>query len=68
MTENEKLIKALIDAAYDTGYCSGKGEDGQPHHTAAIAKRQAIKQRLLRRVAMRDLAQVHFDRHGGVLD
>ena len=51
MTENEKMVQALIDAAYDTGYCSGKGEDGQAHHVFAIKRRTALKDALLLKLA-----------------
>ena len=47
----EKLIDELIQAAYDSGYCSGKGEDGQPHHVKIIAIRNAYRDQLKRRIA-----------------
>lgn len=50
MTEFDKLLRAVMDAAYDTGYYSGKHEDGQLHHQEAIAERCRAKQALLARV------------------
>jgi len=41
------LIDRLVNAAYDTGYYSGKKEDGQPHHTTAILLREKLRHELL---------------------
>ena len=41
------LIDQLVDAAYDTGYYSGKKEDGQPHHTTAILRREKLRHEVL---------------------
>ena len=46
VSEFEKLLRAVMDATYDTGYYSGKHEDGQPHHREAIAERCSATQRL----------------------
>lgn len=48
---DERLIKNLIDAAYDSGYYSGKKEDGSRHHLEAIDRRKKAKRDLLRRFA-----------------
>ena len=48
---DEKLIDALIQSAYETGYYSGKHEDGQPHHRAAIMMRNKIRRQVLVRLA-----------------
>lgn len=47
----EQLVYELIQAAYDTGYYSGKKEDGQPHHRQAIAMRNEYRDRLLKQLA-----------------
>ena len=47
MTHTERVIDDLIQAAYDTGHCSGKGEDGTEHHRLAIRKRNALKAEML---------------------
>jgi len=41
------IIDQLVDAAYDTGYYSGKGEDGTDLHNLAIRKCNAIKAEVL---------------------
>ena len=41
------IIDQLVDAAYDTGYYSGKKEDGQPHHSKAIFLREQLRHRVL---------------------
>ena len=41
------LIDQLVDAAYNTGYYSGKKEDGQPHHAAAILRRERLRHEVL---------------------
>ena len=46
MTAFDTLLRAVMDATYDTGYYSGKHEDGQPHHREAIAERCSATQRL----------------------
>ncbi|HUT15275.1 MAG TPA: hypothetical protein VMY98_03425 [Anaerolineae bacterium] len=46
MTAFDTLLRAVMDATYDTGYYSGKHEDGQPHHREAIAQRCSATQRL----------------------
>ena len=47
MTEFEKLLNALTQHAYDTGYYSGKGEDGQPHHVRAMEDRELVRKKVL---------------------
>ena len=55
---NEELLNTLINAAYETGYYSGKQEVGQPHHredgqlhhVEAIARRTNLKQQVLARM------------------
>ena len=47
MTHAQRVVDELIMAAYDTGYCSGKGEDGTEHHRLAIRKRNALKAEML---------------------
>ena len=47
---NERLVQELILAAYDTGFYSGKGEDGKPHHTQAIAQREFLRKAVLLRL------------------
>ncbi len=44
----KKAINDLIGHAYDSGYYSGKKEDGEPHHKQSIKDRQAAKERLLK--------------------
>ena len=48
---NKQLIDALIKAAYDSGYYSGKREDGQPHHLEAIEERGRLRDEALQRLA-----------------
>ena len=50
MTNEELLLNTLINAAYETGYYSGKREDGQLHHVEAIARRTNLKQQVLARM------------------
>lgn len=50
MVPYEKLIRDLMGATYDTGYYSGRHEDGQPHHKKAIADRQRLKAELEQRI------------------
>jgi hypothetical protein len=45
--EAESLIDALIEAAYDSGYYSGKGEDGQILHTQAMKLRNQLRVEVL---------------------
>jgi transcriptional regulator with XRE-family HTH domain len=42
-TSIPQAITDLIDAAYETGYYSGRGEDGQEHHVEAIARREQLR-------------------------
>lgn len=51
MISNAKLIDDLIKAAYDSGYYSGKREDGQPHHLAAMERRGQLRDEALQRLA-----------------
>lgn len=46
----ERLIGDLIDHTYDTGYYSGKEEDGTPHHKEAIAARIKAKTKLVEEI------------------
>ena len=45
-----QLIDTLVRAAYDSGYYSGKREDGQPHHLAAIQERGRLRDAALQRL------------------
>jgi len=47
---NEKIVAALIDAAYDSGYYSGQGRDDGIHHRAAIARRETLRRKVLIRL------------------
>lgn len=47
----EQLVEELVQAAYETGYYSGKREDGEPHHVQAIDNREALQDKLLKRIA-----------------
>lgn len=40
------LIRDLVQAAYESGYYSGKGEDGSIHHKKAIMKRKQLGDQL----------------------
>jgi len=71
MDSNKKLLDDLAQAAYDSGYYSGKREDGQPHHLAAIERRRWASDRILQRLAavsdllaalerMIDVYEIHF--------
>ena len=51
MTDDEKLVYDLVQAAYESGYYSGKGEDGQPHHMAAMEERKKMHDKVLQRLA-----------------
>ena len=53
----EELVYLLIDASYDTGYYSGKGEDGKPHHLEAINKRELIRDELVKRITQKSDAE-----------
>ena len=46
----DRLIRLLISAAYDTGYYSGQGEDGERHHVAAIERREELRRYVLLRL------------------
>ena len=48
---NGALIIELIDAAYESGYYSGRNLDGEPEHKAAIARREALRKEVLSRLA-----------------
>ena len=54
MTHTTRVIDELILAAYDTGHCSGKGEDGTEHHRLAIRKRNALKAEMLAILEVKD--------------
>ena len=54
MTHAERVVEELILAAYDTGHCSGKGEDGTEHHRLAIRKRNALKTEMLAILEVKD--------------
>ena len=47
MNHAQRVVDELIMAAYDTGYYSGKGEDGTELHKLAIRKRNALKSEML---------------------
>ena len=47
---DEELIWELVDAAYESGYYSGKYEDDQPYHKAAIERREELRAEALRRL------------------
>lgn len=42
----QEILKALMIAAYDTGYYTGKGEDGEIPHQQALTRRIALKKQL----------------------
>ena len=46
-TRYAEIINQLIDASYETGYYSGKREDGQEHHLVAVGRRGYRKEELL---------------------
>ena len=50
LTNDKQLIAALIAASYESGYYSGKQEDGQPHHRGAIDLCKELKVEVLRRM------------------
>jgi hypothetical protein len=41
------LVDELIGHAYDTGYYSGKKQDGLPHHMQAIDSRVAARRKVI---------------------
>ena len=43
-----EVIEDLVQKSYDTGYFSGKGEDGSSSHKVAIQARQLAKDKLLK--------------------
>lgn len=43
----KELVQNLIDASYDTGYYSGKGEDGMYHHLSAINAREDLRNEVI---------------------
>jgi hypothetical protein len=45
------LIERLVISAYNSGYYSGKGENGEPYHLAAIEERGQTRDRVLQRLA-----------------
>lgn len=47
MNDIRILVQQLISATYDSGYYSGKGEDGQPHHVDAIQERESKRKALI---------------------
>ena len=47
---NKELIADLITAAYDSGYYSGKHEDGQPDHLFAINERERLRKEVLKKL------------------
>ena len=47
---NEELVKALVEAAYESGYYSGKGEDGEEYHMNAIKTRDLLIRKVLARL------------------
>lgn len=48
----KQLVRELIDVTYETGYYSGKGEDGQPHHIKAIKRREKLRHKVYFRLAV----------------
>ena len=50
MSNFDKTLEALIQHTYDSGYYSGKHEDGQPQHKEAILQRAYAKAELEMRV------------------
>ena len=54
MNHAQRVVDELIMAAYDTGYYSGKGEDGTEHHRLAIRKRNALKTEMLAILEVKD--------------
>jgi len=72
---DEELLEELVQAAYDTGFYSGRREDGQTHHIAAIHRREQARARLAtrledrrmnRRTPSRNLAEGEGEQCGGV--
>jgi hypothetical protein len=45
------LITRLVVVAYDSGYYSGRKEDGQSHHMEAIEERRRLRDKVLQRLA-----------------
>jgi len=44
------MVEDLIQVAYESGYYSGRNEDGQPHHVKARDRRNDLRDKLLRRI------------------
>jgi hypothetical protein len=43
----QSLVNRLIDVAYDSGYYSGRNQDGMPHHLAAIRERETLRREVI---------------------
>lgn len=57
LVTKEGLVGGLISAAYDSGYYSGKGEDGQNHHIAARAQRERLRREVLQQIIDKEKAK-----------
>ena len=44
----KSLVRQLIDAAYESGYYSGKGEGGEAHHVGAVERRNKLRNQIFR--------------------
>lgn len=44
----KELIIELIDVAYDSGYYSGRGEDGESRHLVAVDRRNELRAQIFR--------------------
>lgn len=56
LMSNVGLVKELVQKAYDSGYYSGKHEDGEPHHLAAIKERNLLSKEVVRRLTAHYIA------------
>ena len=46
--EAKTLVNNLIQAAYDSGYLSGRGEDGSTEHLSAIRRRKELREQVVK--------------------
>lgn len=54
LLKNSVLVSELVLAAYDAGYYSGSGQDGQPGHKEAIDRRETLWREVLHRLEKLD--------------
>ena len=52
--ENGELVAALINAAFECGYYTGKGENGSFLHTDAMERREQLSREVVRRLEGND--------------